>query len=107
MVVIMDKKTDVVSNVHDGQYLTSYALLKSLFWHITKKDDCKGTKFEDASFKNEGQEIIGWKCSKCGEKWIIPLRQLRNTMKDSKLREFSGWEFMNILDDLRKILAKK
>lgn len=103
-----NKRTEVVENAVEGQYFTAYTLLKALFWHMHNKADCKGAKFEDASTKDKKvQQEVGWKCSKCGEKWTIPLRQLRNTLKDTRLREFSGYEYMSILSDLRKILEKK
>lgn len=96
------------SNV-ECMYDTAYDMLKSLFWHITNKTDCKGAKLEDASIedKKSGRNEVGWKCSKCGQSWRIPLRSLRNTIRDARLKEFGGYSYMNVLSDLRKIMSKR
>ena len=87
----------------NGAYLTAYDLLKSLFFHMTNKNDCKGSKMESDSNKEE----VGWKCSKCGDSWRISIRRLRNTIKDSRMKEFSRYSYMSTFDDLRKVLTQK
>lgn len=104
----MNDKTEVkkeVKNFKDenGAYLTAYDLLKSLFWHMTNKNECKGFKIENNSSKEE----VGWKCSKCGDEWRIAVRKLRNTIRDNRLREFGGFAYMSTFADLRKVLEKK
>lgn len=83
-------------------YSTAYDLLKSLFWHMTNKYECKGSKVVDDGNKHE----VAWKCTNCNQSWRISVRKLRNTIRDSRLKEFGGFTYMNTFADLRKVIGR-
>lgn len=99
----------VVEIAEENTYSTAYDMLKSLFWHVTNKVDCKGSKMLNDSIddKKTGRNEVGWKCSNCNQAWRISVRQLRNTIRDARLKEFGGFTYMSVFADLRKVLEKK
>jgi hypothetical protein len=92
----------------NGSYLTAYDIFKSVLEHVRTSKDCKDYKIvaDNVNDVKNMRNEIGFKCTKCEESWHIPIRQLRNTMRDPNLKEFGGYNYTEIVNELGRVIKK-